>query len=247
MQLNQQLLNTRVDQLAAVGLAPDQFGVSQNPAAGAPVTAGSFPRSILIPGTDTSIKIYGQITEIVDYWLSGGPANASPQSTTVGINGQVQAIPLNNTVARARSNGIFQQSLRESKMGMETRTPTPFGEARTVLEWDWTEANSFVPGTTDPLSSSDNLAPRLRYAYATLGGLLAGQATSNFSDPDANSETIDFGGNAGDRGMCVSRRSATRCRPMAAGVRGRSRRNHPMPPSRHRSVFRPRTRASSRH
>jgi hypothetical protein len=85
-------------------------------------------------------------------------------------------------------------------MGIETRTPTPFGEARTVMEWDWTEANSFVPGGADPLSSSDNLAPRLRYAYGTLGGFLAGQATSNFSDPDANAENIDFGGNVGEPG-----------------------------------------------
>jgi porphobilinogen synthase len=32
------------------------------------------------------------ITEIVDYWMSGGNPNASPQSTTVGNNGQVAAI-----------------------------------------------------------------------------------------------------------------------------------------------------------
>jgi hypothetical protein len=44
---------------------------------------------------------------------------------------------------------------------------------------------------------SDSLVPRLKYAYGTLGGLLAGQATSNFSDPDANAETLDFGGPAG--------------------------------------------------
>src|SRR5215472_7710764 len=126
LQLNQQLLNSRVDQLAAVGLAPDQFGVNQYPAAGAPVTAGSFPRSILIPGTDTSIKIYGQIAEILDYYLSGSAATTTNglQNTTVGINGNVQSLPLYNTVARARSNGIFLQSPRESKMGVETRTPT---------------------------------------------------------------------------------------------------------------------------
>jgi hypothetical protein len=192
--------NTRVDQLAAVGLAPDQFGVTQNPAAGAPVVAGSFPRSILIPGTDTSLKVYGQITEIMDYWLSGGPVNGSPQSTTVGVNGNLPAIPLPNTVARARSNGIFQQSPRESRIGFETRTPTPYGEARTVMEWDWAGSTTFAPGGTAPSQISDNLIPRLRYAYGTLGGFLAGQATSNFSDPDANAEVIDFGGNVGEPG-----------------------------------------------
>ncbi|HWD57506.1 MAG TPA: DcaP family trimeric outer membrane transporter [Stellaceae bacterium] len=204
LQVNQQILNTRIDQLAAVGLQPGAgavFSVDQNRAAGAAVTAGSFPRSILIPGTDTSIKIYGEITEIIDYYMSGGPPNNSPWNTTVGDNGNLQSLPLNNSgVAKARSNGIFGQSPRQSKMGIETRTPTPFGEARTVLEWDWTEAGSFVPGGADPTSVSDNLAPRFRYGYGTLGGLLAGQATSNFSDPDANGETLDFGGNVGEPG-----------------------------------------------
>src|SRR5215469_15539248 len=157
LQANQRMLDARVDQLAAVGLQPGQgavFSVDQNAAAGAAVVAGSFPRSILIPGTDTSLKIYGQITEILDYWLTGGDPNTSPQTTTVGINGQVQRIPLNNTAARARSNGIFSQSPRESKIGFETRTPTPFGEARTVFEFDWAGSNAFVPGGTGPTAIS---------------------------------------------------------------------------------------------
>src|SRR5215472_2015549 len=99
LQVNQRMLDTRVDQLAAVGLQPGAgavFSVDQNAAAGAAVTAGSFPRSILIPGTDTSIKIYGQITEVMDYWLTGGGAalNSSPANTTVGDNGFAQSTPI---------------------------------------------------------------------------------------------------------------------------------------------------------
>src|ERR1700723_219492 len=203
LQVNQQLLDQRIDQLAQ-GLntgAKNQFSVDQNAAIGGAVTAGSFPRSILIPGTDTSIKIYGQVTVVLDYWMSGGNPNASPQNTTVGDNGQVQSAPLNNSGAgKARSNGIFMQSPRESKIGFETRTPTPFGEARTVFEFDWAGSTTFAPGGTNPTAVSDNLLPRFRYGYGTLGGLLAGQATSNFSDPDANGETLDFGGNVGEPG-----------------------------------------------
>src|ERR1700733_8141021 len=173
LQINQQLLNTRVDQLAAVGENPgqgNQFSVDQSTVAGSPVTAGSFPRSILIPGTDTSIKIYGQVTEILDYWMSGANPNpGTPANSTVGDNGQVQSIPLRNTVnaatgvnASSRGDGFFQQTPRESKIGFETRTPTPFGEARTVFEFDWAGSTTFAPGGTNPTAVSDNLIPRLR-------------------------------------------------------------------------------------
>jgi hypothetical protein len=203
LQVNQQLLDQRVDQLAAGQFSgPSVIGSADvNANAGAPVVAGSFPRSILIPGTDTSIKIYGQITEITDYWFSGGPVNGSPQTSTVGITGNLESVPLAGTPARARSNGIFQTSPRESRIGFETRTPTPFGEARTLMEFDWAGSTTFAPGGSAPLNVSDSLIPRLRYGYGTLGGLLAGQATSNFSDPDANAETIDFGGPAGLPGV----------------------------------------------
>jgi hypothetical protein len=203
LQANQQLLNQRIDQLAAVGLfvGPSvPFSIDQNPAAGAAVTAGSFPRSILIPGTDTSIKIYGEIREMSTYFISGSASTNGKQASGPGVTGDLESTPLEGTTARARSNGVFETSPRESKIGFETRTPTPFGEARTVMEFDWAGGSNFSPGGS-VLQISDSLTPRLRYAYGTLGGLLAGQATSNFSDPDANGETLDFGGPAGLPGI----------------------------------------------
>jgi DcaP outer membrane protein len=46
----------------------------------------------------------------------------------------------------------------------------------------------------------DSLVPRLRFAYGTLGGFLAGQAISNFSDADADTESMEFGGAMGSTG-----------------------------------------------
>jgi hypothetical protein len=202
LQVNQQLIDQRVDQLAAgLFVGPSVPGSTDaNPAAGSPVTAGSFPRSILIPGTDTSLRIYGQITEITNYWFTGGQPNTSPQTSGPGVTGILESVPLEGTAARARSNGIFNTTPRESRVGWESRTPTPFGEARTLMEFDWAGGSAFSPGG-NVLQVSDSLTPRIRYAYGTLGGLLAGQATSNFSDPDANGETLDFGGPAGLPGL----------------------------------------------
>jgi hypothetical protein len=48
----------------------DQLGQSQDkpsPAPGAPLSAGSFPRSFLIPDTDTPVRVGGSVTGIVQY------------------------------------------------------------------------------------------------------------------------------------------------------------------------------------
>jgi hypothetical protein len=43
-------------------------------------------------------------------------------------------------------------------------------------------------------------APRLRKAYGTMGGLLVGQETGIFYDPDADAEFLDAGGGASTAG-----------------------------------------------
>jgi len=214
LRANQQLLQERIDQLSQAlpgGGGPGTIypGGPPSPVAGQPSAAGSFPRSFLVPGTDTSIRVGGQIRENAIYYFNGGPPNSSPQSTTVGDNGQANAIPVKISLPSSvtsgatysRSTDIFLQSPRESKVNFETRTPTAWGEVRTFMEFDWAGSTSYAPQSGVPLSSSDNLVPRLKYAYGTMGGLLAGQANSNFSDPDANGETIDFGGNVGEPGI----------------------------------------------
>src|SRR5882757_1969029 len=77
LRANQELLQRRIDQLAqgAVprgGGVPGAYGTEAVP--GAPLAGGSFPRSFLIPGTDTSIRVGGFVDETIDYWLQNGPA-----------------------------------------------------------------------------------------------------------------------------------------------------------------------------
>jgi hypothetical protein len=232
LRANQELLQRRIEQLAQRdpnvprgGGVPGAYGAEAVP--GVPLSGGSFPRSFLIPGTDTSIRVGGQITEVLDYWLQNGPINGL-QSTTLSTNGNLQGQSLDIhgqqvpglTVGQAgvtavpgrpgfgappaqvnhsRGNGIFLQSPRETRFNVETRTPTAWGESRTFLEWDFAGCTSFSCPTLTHVG--DNLQLRFRYGYATLGGFLAGQANSNFSDPDANGEVLDFGGPIGQAGL----------------------------------------------
>jgi hypothetical protein len=200
LRANNELLQQRLDQIAQTNnTGPSRLFSTDNQAMTAAATAGSFPRSFLIPGTDTSIRIGGNITWIADYYLQGGNANGSPWSTTLGANGTVQAIGV-NVSNNAKGSNDFGESMRQSQLSVETRTPTPYGEARTYLSMDWAASTNYAPGGTDPAAISDNIVPRMKYAYGTLGGWLAGQANSNFEDPDANAEVLDFGGNVGEPG-----------------------------------------------
>jgi len=99
----------------------------------------------------------------------------------------------------SRGNGKFQFSPQQSRLNVETRTPTAWGEARTFTEFDFAGCNNFSCQTVQQ-SGGDSLVPRLRFAYGTLGGFLAGQALSNFSDADADTESMSFGGAMGSTG-----------------------------------------------
>ena len=217
LRANQELLQQRLDQLAQAPVSPVGGlypGGAPAASAGKPSIGGSFPRSFLIPGTDTSLRIGGAIIFNALHFFNGGNPNQTTASTTnFGNNGAVNTAPLHihNTLvgatfpkagntARSRGANITFFSPQQSKVNWETRTPTAWGEARTFMEFDWANGNQFSPGN-NALLSTNNLAPRLRFAYATLGGLLAGQANSNFADPDAGADSINFGGMVGSPGV----------------------------------------------
>src|SRR5258708_9579311 len=188
LRANQELLQRRIDQLAQaqnVG-SGSYFSVTPNPASGQPAGAGSFPRSFLIPGTDTSLRVGGQLSTSAIYYFTGAPVNGSPQSTTVGITGNLESIPLDrhgqivlpnaagnsgagatvlgpatagSIIDRSRSNGYFLISPRQSKLLTETRTPTAWAQARTFIEFDFAGSTNFSPNGA-ALGTSASLVPR---------------------------------------------------------------------------------------
>jgi hypothetical protein len=235
LRANQQLLQQRIDQLAQAqaqagpgapggyptgGSGPvPAFGAAAPPGSG--TTAGSFPRSFLIPGTDTSIRVGGFVDiTALDFLQGGGAVPGSNASSNSGQNGNIQVIPVGEAFVpgapaiagipgsagiipqaanHSKGNGVFEFSTQQTRINIETRTPTAWGESRTFFEMDWAGCDNFSCQTLGQ-GGGDSLLPRLRYAYGTLGGFLAGQAISNFSDADADTESMEFGGALGSTG-----------------------------------------------
>src|SRR5438128_6775047 len=85
LQANQELLQKRIDQLSqapppgAPGPFVPGFGPEARPPT-APVTVGSFPRSFLIPGTETSLRIGGFANGSVLWYLKGAAVGGALNS-----------------------------------------------------------------------------------------------------------------------------------------------------------------------
>ena len=181
------------------------------PIPGQAIIGGSFPRSFLIPGTDTSIRVGGFVDLTSNYFFQGdNTSNPGLPSSNSGQNGNLNGVPVGQVFVprlgmvaqqanHSRGNGVFEFSPQQSRLNVETRTPTAWGKSRTFLEFDWSGSNAFSVQTAQQ-AGGDSLLPRLRFAYGTLGGFLAGQAISNFSDADADTKSMEFGGAMGSTG-----------------------------------------------
>ena len=201
LRANQQLLQRRLDQLeqiAQVGPAHPHLPP------GTAAIAGSFPRSFLIPGTDTSIEIGGLVDFDMTEFLHGVSPNTSNSSTSTGYGGAtIAGLALNDTAASKRSSDVFYANVQNSRLFFETRTPTAFGEAVTHIEFDFSSCTAGVTASANCSSSMtfvNPLIPRLRLAYATLGGWMFGQNWGIGTDLAAFPESFDSTGIVGTWG-----------------------------------------------
>ena len=165
LRANQELLQQRIEQLAQDPRIPSPGATYGSPGAG-PTTVqmmgGSFPRSFLVPGTDTSIRVGGEARMNVVYWIDGGPALGNSHQTNSGNTGQVNNAALSQSgAARARTDHTLHMSPAQSKINFETRTPTAWGEARSFIEFDFSNTTNVGARA---FAISDNLGLRLRFA-----------------------------------------------------------------------------------
>ena len=133
------------------------------------VSAGDFPGSIRIPGSDAAIKFGARIRTAVVLTLD--PLGTDDRFLTSSI-----PVGVPQTAGDARRTNI---SARASRLNTEFRTPGGVQEVRAYFEGDFAGAGDQF---------------RLRHAYAQYRGFIVGQTWSTFSDPWVELEDLDFEG-----------------------------------------------------
>jgi hypothetical protein len=133
------------------------------------VSAGDFPGSFTIPGTDTAMKIGGLV------WTSLVQTFSALGSDTQFLT---WSIPAEGTPEAGQGPRLSVWAA-PSRFNFDVRTPTEVGGMRAFIEGDFAGANNGF---------------RLRHAYGQFGRVLVGQTWSTFSDPNADFEGIDFEG-----------------------------------------------------
>ncbi len=143
------------------------------------VSAGDFPGSIRIPGTDAAMKFGGRIRAAAVFTL--GPLGSEDRFLT-------NSIPVETDDEGAGKGRRTTFSANTSRFNFEVRTPTGAGHIRAFLEGDFF-------GST---GTEQRIAFRLRHAFAQYRGILVGQTWSTFSDPAADHQDLDFEGINGE-------------------------------------------------
>ena len=127
-----------------------------------------FPGFFRLPGTSTFLKIGGYFK--TDFIYDGKPAGNAESfiPSSIPFNAPGSA---NNTIV----------SIRPTRMNLDFRVPVKaLGDVRFYVEAD--------------LFGSNATTPRLRHAYTQAKNFLIGQTFSNFQDPDAGPDGLDFQG-----------------------------------------------------
>ena len=133
------------------------------------VSAGDFPGSMRIPGTDAAMKFGGMVwTSIVQTLDALGSDDRF----------LTHSIPVEGTPEAGKGPRLSLWA-GPSRFNFDIRTPTEVGQMRAFIESDF---------------AGEGAAMRLRHAYMQYKSLLVGQTWSTFSDPDNNVEDVDFEG-----------------------------------------------------
>jgi hypothetical protein len=188
-----------------VGLSGAQ---AQAPAPGPALSgAGSFPLSFVVPGTNTSLHVGGFAQMDLRYSMGAYSNSASPGAyfnenpTAVLVAGPGEATALPPSLPTS-AHGVLYFTGQGTRLQVETRTPSDYGEIKTFVEMDFSgsvSTSSNATGATGTTQEPSNFldVPRLKQAYGVMGPWLFGQAASNYADLAAWPQGITAAGGVG--------------------------------------------------
>ena len=140
------------------------------------VATGDFPGSWKMPGSNTSVSFSGYVKLDAIYDFDQDLGNSF---FGYDWGGGVSPINLDGDDSGNRN---FSLHATQSRLRFDSLTPTKMGNLKTVIETDFYGAGDVL---------------RLRHAYASLGGVLAGQNWSIIGDENTYADTIDAQGPVG--------------------------------------------------
>ncbi|HEY9064290.1 MAG TPA: DcaP family trimeric outer membrane transporter [Burkholderiaceae bacterium] len=145
------------------------------------VVKGDIDGSFRLPGSETSVKIYGyaEAHAIHDF------GKKAPDDLFTNLMFQPTPSEAAGDPSLAQK-GKTSFTASTSRFGFDTSTPTRHGTFNTRIEADF---YSYGEGNRNRL--------RLRHAYGEYAGFLVGQTWSTFMDVDDLPETVDFNGPIG--------------------------------------------------
>jgi hypothetical protein len=152
---------------------------------GAPALAADEPGVFKVPGTESTIKFYGYVQLDTTLDLSGRVADIEDADWATIL----PAVPEKNSAYAKKAKPQLYMTARTSRFGIQTNTPTGVGDIGVKLEGDFNAPNGFQSETF-----TNSTIFRLRHAYGTVGGFLAGQTWSTFLDLGAYPDVVDFNG-----------------------------------------------------
>src|ERR1700743_1360432 len=137
-------LTAAVALLAGLGTAAAKIGTGQaGPPAAAPTAgpgAGSFPQSFLIPGTNTSLSLYGKVQLGIHDNIGSqhtsettpGPTSGNPGLNSLLLEGPGASGGTSFNQEFRSIHGGLRNSAALPDFAFETRTPSVLGESTTV-------------------------------------------------------------------------------------------------------------------
>ena len=140
------------------------------------LTAGEFPGSIRIPGTNMAGKVGGNVR--LGVVSSFDPIGSDDRF----IVGSIPVPDEAGTEAPTTAQSGTTISAKRSRMNLDMRMDSSVGQFRAFIEGDF----------TTPVGSSD--VYRLRHAFGQYNRFILGQTWSTFMDLQAQPDEIDFEG-----------------------------------------------------